>query len=145
MSNDKIVKALVEEKVKDMTIEELMIAIEEQNNGLYRSLQEIVLSQIDVIKEQQKEILNNREMIKSLVNTVNQVKAQTEIVIQKQSDLESFALIATGLKSVGDTKIGREEIIKKATEYVDKQEEQEIIDKAKKKEDKINGKENEAK
>ena len=55
MSNDKIVKALVEEKVKDMTIEELMIAIEEQNNGLYRSLQEIVLSQIDVIKEQQKE------------------------------------------------------------------------------------------
>lgn len=118
-------KERIKQNIKDMTLEDLQIALEEQNIGLLNDLREIVLSQIDVIKEQQKEIVKNRELISTLTNVIDKVSAQTQMIIEKQKDLEEFAMIGSGIKTVAETTVGKDKLIEEANKFVDAMEESE--------------------
>lgn len=118
-------KDKIKQNIKDMTLEDLQIALEEQNIGLLNDLREIVLSQIDVIKEQQKEIIKNRDLISTLTNVVDKVNAQTQMIIEKQKDLEEFAMIGSGIKTVAETTVGRDKLIEEANKFVNAMEESE--------------------
>ena len=118
-------KDKIKQNIKDMTLEDLQIALEEQNIGLLNDLREIVLSQIDVIKEQQKEIIKNRDLISTLTNVVDKVNAQTQMIIEKQRDLEEFAMIGSGIKTVAETTVGRDKLIEEANKFVNAMEESE--------------------
>lgn len=124
-NEDKIIRDVVNEEVKDMTLEELMMAVEDQNDGLYSKLNEIVVSQIDVIRLQQEEISKNRDLVESLLNITEKLQAQITAIISKQKDLEEFALIAGGIKAVNETDIGKDVIMERAERYIKAQEDEE--------------------
>lgn len=115
MSNEELRKK-VSTNIKDMTLEELQIALEEQNVGLFNDLQKIVLSQMDVISRQQELISRNTNMIDGLSNIVQKLQAEMVVLTEKSKNLEEFALIATGLKKVAETDIGKVKIVENLDE-----------------------------
>lgn len=124
-SKNKEIKSSVKETVKDMSLEELMVAIEQQNNGLLQNLHGVILSQIDVIKTQQEEMVKLRDVVNLLTKSVTQIQAQTNMLVEKQKQLEEFATIASGIKKVSETTVGVNKLKEEAEKFIKKQEESE--------------------
>ena len=64
-------------------------------------------------------------MISTLTNVVDKVNAQTQMIIEKQRDLEEFAMIGSGIKTVAETTVGRDKLIEEANKFVNAMEESE--------------------
>ena len=118
MNKDELLRAKekVQINIKDMTLEELQIAMEGQNMGMFKDLQGIVLSHLDVIRQQQEQINKNTELMGRLVDLLKETEARVEMLMEKHKALEEFALIGSGIKKVEETNIGKGKILQNVEE-----------------------------
>lgn len=72
----------INSQIANLNLEELKIAVEQQNNGLITSMYNAIMSLQDIVIKQQKEIVNLQGNTMRIVSLMEKITAKIEILHQ---------------------------------------------------------------